>query len=124
MNVPAPTCSRSSKIRTIRRIGANRTHLAPLVGLAGIALLAILLLPGVALADEPDAFTRALEKGPLFAGVAAYLGGLLTAATPCVYPMIAITVSIFGAREATSRREAMLLSTSFVLGIVCLFTPM
>ena len=38
--------------------------------------------------------------------------------------MIAITVSIFGAREATTRRQAMLLSTSFVLGIVALFTPM
>jgi thiol:disulfide interchange protein DsbD len=112
MNVSATTCSRSS---------TTRAHLGLL---AALALLAVLLLPGVALADEPDAFTRALEKGPLFAGVAAYLGGLLTAATPCVYPMIAITVSIFGAREATTRREAMLLSTSFVMGIVCLFTPM
>ena len=78
----------------------------------------------VALADEPDAFTRALQKGPLFAGLAAFAGGLLTAATPCVYPMIAITVSVFGAREAKSRAQAMLLSTSFVLGIVALFTPM
>jgi thiol:disulfide interchange protein DsbD len=89
-----------------------------------VAALAVLLLPAAALAQEPDAFTRALEKGPFFAGVAAFLGGLLTAATPCVYPMIAITVSIFGAREATSRRQAMLLSASFVLGIVALFTPM
>jgi thiol:disulfide interchange protein DsbD len=38
--------------------------------------------------------------------------------------MIAITVSIFGAREAKSWREAMLLSTCFVAGIVSLFTPM
>ncbi|MEO7327746.1 MAG: cytochrome c biogenesis protein CcdA [Minicystis sp.] len=89
-----------------------------------VAVLAVLLTPALALADEPDAFTKALQKGPLFAGFAALLGGLLTAATPCVYPMIAITVSIFGAREATSRRQAMLLSTSFVLGIMALFTPM
>lgn len=73
---------------------------------------------------EKDLFTRGLEAGPLFAGGAALLGGLLTCLTPCVYPMIAITVSIFGAREAKSRREAMLLSTSFVLGIVVLFTTM
>lgn len=89
-----------------------------------VAVLAVLLTPALALADEPDAFTKALQKGPIFAGFAALLGGLLTAATPCVYPMIAITVSIFGAREATSRRQAMLLSTSFVLGIMALFTPM
>ncbi|MFO0762597.1 MAG: cytochrome c biogenesis protein CcdA [Byssovorax sp.] len=88
------------------------------------AALTVLLAPALALADEPDAFTKALQKGPLFAGLAALVGGLLTAATPCVYPMIAITVSIFGAREATSRRQAMLLSTSFVVGIMALFTPM
>ncbi len=74
--------------------------------------------------QEPDAFTRALEKGPLYAAMAAYLGGLLTSLTPCVYPMIAITVSVFGAKEARSRREAMLLSSAFVAGIVVLFTTM
>jgi thiol:disulfide interchange protein DsbD len=88
------------------------------------AALAVVLVPALALAGEPDAFTRALAKGPVFAGLAAFLGGLLTAATPCVYPMIAITVSIFGAREATTRRQALLLSSSFVMGIVALFTPM
>ena len=103
-------------------LASSRSRLSLALGLAVLAVL--FLSPAAALADEPDAFTRALEKGPIFAGLAAMLGGLLTAATPCVYPMIAITVSIFGAREATSRREAMLLSTSFVLGIVALFTPM
>ena len=103
-------------------LASSRSRLSLALGLAVLAVL--FLSPAAALADEPDAFTRALEKGPFFAGLAAMLGGLLTAATPCVYPMIAITVSIFGAREATSRREAMLLSTSFVLGIVALFTPM
>lgn len=88
------------------------------------AVLAVLLSPLSALAQEPDRFTAALEKGPVFAGLAALTGGLLTSLTPCVYPMIAITVSIFGAREAKSRREAMLLSTCFVLGIVVLFTSM
>jgi thiol:disulfide interchange protein DsbD len=83
-----------------------------------------LLVPGLALADEPDLFTRSLEQGPLFAGFAALLGGLLVSLTPCVYPMIAVTVSVFGAKQAKSRREAMLLSTFFVLGIVVLFTTM
>jgi thiol:disulfide interchange protein DsbD len=83
------------------------------------------LVTAVALAaGEPDVFTRLVSKGPLFGALGAFGGGLLTAATPCVYPMIAITVSVFGAKEAKSRREAMLLSASFVLGIVMLFTPM
>jgi thiol:disulfide interchange protein DsbD len=113
---------------TAQRVARRRARLAPLsiTLLTSLAVLALASLawPGVALAQEADAFTRALERGPLVAGFFAFLGGLLTAATPCVYPMIAITVSIFGAREATSRRQAMLLSTSFVLGIVALFTPM
>lgn len=71
-----------------------------------------------------DAFTAALSQGPMVAAGAAFVGGLLTSLTPCVYPMIAITVSVFGAKQARSRTEAMLLSTAFVLGIVALFTPM
>jgi thiol:disulfide interchange protein DsbD len=38
--------------------------------------------------------------------------------------MLAITVSVFGAKEAKSRWQGALLSLVFVLGIVCLFTPM
>jgi thiol:disulfide interchange protein DsbD len=89
-----------------------------------LAAALIALWPSAARAQDADAFTSALEKGPVFAGLAALMGGLLTSLTPCVYPMIAITVSVFGAREAKSRREAMLLSTCFVLGIVVLFTSM
>ena len=39
-----------------------------------------------------------------------------TSLTPCVYPMIAITVSVFGAKEAKSRWQGALLSLAFVLG--------
>jgi thiol:disulfide interchange protein DsbD len=84
----------------------------------------VLLWPSAASAQEADFFTRMVEKGPIWAGMAAFGGGLLVCLTPCVYPMIAITVSVFGAREARSRREGMLLSTCFVLGIVVLFTAM
>ncbi len=71
-----------------------------------------------------DAFTRALQKGPLYAALAALLGGLLVSLTPCVYPMIAVTVSVFGAKEARSRAQGVLLSLAFVLGIVAMFVPL
>ena len=74
--------------------------------------------------DASDRFTAALEQGPVYAALAALIGGLLTSLTPCVYPMIAVTVSVFGARQAKSRSQAMLLSTVFVLGIAAMFTPM
>jgi thiol:disulfide interchange protein DsbD len=89
-----------------------------------LAAIAVLLVPLSAFAGEPDLFTRAVSRGPLYAGIAAFLGGLAVCGTGCVYPMIAITVSVFGARESKSRLQAMGLSTAFVLGIAAMFTPL
>ncbi len=91
----------------------------PLAALAGIPGS-----PGEGAGSDTGAFERALAHGSAFALGASYVFGLATSLTPCVYPMIAITVSVFGAREANSRLEGTLLSLAFVLGIVCLFTPM
>ncbi|MBK8252791.1 MAG: thioredoxin family protein [Polyangiaceae bacterium] len=73
---------------------------------------------------DADKFAKAMDQNPLYGSLIAFGAGLGTCLTPCVYPMIAITVSVFGAKQAKSRGQAMLLSTSFVLGIVALFTPM
>src|SRR5687767_15833158 len=89
-----------------------------------IAAFFVLLDSGAALAAEPDVFARGLARGPLSAGLTAFVGGLLVCLTPCVYPMIAITVSVFGARQSQSRLHAMGLSTAFVLGISAMFTPL
>ena len=102
--------------------------------LATLAGLCLILRPLLAWADgcaagggggsDIGAFQRAVAQGPVFALGASYVGGLLTSLTPCVYPMIMITVSVFGAKEARSRWQGALLSLVFVLGIVCLFAPM
>jgi cytochrome c biogenesis protein CcdA len=73
---------------------------------------------------QPDAFTEALSKGPLYAALAALAGGFVVSLTPCVYPMVAVTVSVFGAREAKSRWEGAALSGAFVLGIMAMFVPL
>jgi thioredoxin:protein disulfide reductase len=82
------------------------------------------LRPSEALAAGPDLFQEGLARGPLYAALTAFLGGLLVCLTPCVYPMVAITVSVFGARSDTSRGRAMRLSSAFVLGIAAMFTPL
>ncbi len=87
-------------------------------------LVLLLCTPGLALAAPDDAFTRALAKGPLYAAIAALVGGLAVSLTPCVYPMIAVTVSIFGAKQAKSRSEGVLLSAAFVLGIAAMLVPL
>ena len=84
--------------------------------------VALLALPSIAHAD--DLFSTALHRYGLTVALAsAFVVGLMTAATPCVYPMIAITVSVFGARRET-RARAMWLSTAFVLGLAALFVPL
>src|SRR5262252_4112836 len=67
-------------------------------------------------------FQAALGHGLIFAYAAVFVGGLLTALTPCVYPLIPITVSIFGAKQAKRRLEAAALSTMYVLGIAATYT--
>ena len=71
-----------------------------------------------------DAFTEALARGPVYAALAALAGGFVVSLTPCVYPMVAVTVSVFGARQAKSRWEGAALSAAFVLGIVAMFVPL
>jgi thiol:disulfide interchange protein DsbD len=96
------------------------------------SLLLVLLLPRLALAQATadgggsasGAFADALARGPVFALAAAFVGGLLVSLTPCVYPMIAITVSVFGANQAKSRLQAAGLSSVFVLGIAVMFTAL
>lgn len=69
-------------------------------------------------------FESALAKGPLYATLVALLGGLLVSLTPCVYPMIAITVSVFGAKKTESHLHGLGLSSAFVAGIIAMFTPL
>ncbi len=82
-----------------------------------VALLA-LLVPGSLLASD---FAQAASRGTAHAFLFALTAGLLTALTPCVYPMIPITVSVFGARSASSRGQALLLATAYVAGIAVMF---
>jgi thiol:disulfide interchange protein DsbD len=88
-----------------------------------LGLLA-LALPKIALADDGGQFGKALEQGVWKASLVSFGAGFLTSLTPCVYPMIAITVSVFGAKQAKTRGQAMGLSTAFVAGMVVLFTTM
>ena len=94
-------------------------RLSPLIVAALFALLAM----GCS-APGKDDFSRALAKGPLYAALVALGGGLAVSLTPCVYPMVAVTVSVFGAKQTKRRSEGVLLSLAFVLGICGMFVPL
>ncbi len=64
-----------------------------------------------------DELGHYLEAAPLLAVGAAFLGGVATSFTPCVYPILPITVTYIGARGATSRLQAFLLALLYALGL-------
>jgi thioredoxin:protein disulfide reductase len=101
----------------------NRLLLAA-AAFAAVAYLPDLLATGPAGGETQDRLRRLFDaSGPMLAIGLAFLGGVLTSLTPCVYPLIPITVSIFGARKA-GRGEAMLLSGLYVLGIGAMYTAL
>jgi thiol:disulfide interchange protein DsbD len=97
--------------------------------LAALAFALVAYLPELSRAGPAGAATdlglaSLLGRGSLLAYAVAFAGGVLTSLTPCVYPLIPITVSIFGARKAGGRGEAMALSLLYVLGIAVMYSAL
>ncbi len=66
-----------------------------------------------------------LGSGQLwFAALVIFGGGFLTSLTPCVYPLIPITVGVFGARQAESRGRALVLTSAYVVGMGLVFSAL
>lgn len=63
-----------------------------------------------------------LKDSFYLAPLIAYLGGVLVGFTPCVYPVIPVTVAFIGARSANTRTRSFLLSLFYVLGIALTYT--
>ena len=98
--------------------------LAALLVFAAVAWLPDLIGFGPAGASSDLRLGALLSQGSLLAFGVAFVGGVATSLTPCVYPLIPITVSIFGARKAGSRGEAMRLSGLYVLGIAAMYSAL
>lgn len=54
--------------------------------------------------------------------ILAFFGGIALCFTPCVYPMIPITIGVIGAGAGKSRGRGFVLSVVYVLGIVTMFS--
>ncbi len=82
-----------------------------------LALAIVLLVPAIAAADD-GTFASYQDRGWVWMFLAAFGFGFLTSLTPCVYPMIPITLAIFGARgDNVSKRRALGLATAYVGGL-------
>ena len=75
-----------------------------------------------AVPDNP--FARVLAVGGLAALLALFGTGLLLNLTPCVFPMLGVTVSIFGARRAAPPLQVVGLAIVYVLGMAFMYTAL
>jgi len=71
-----------------------------------------------------QALETRLEAGSPAAVALVFAAGLLTSLTPCVYPMIPVTVTYIGGAAAGSRRRATGLSVVYVLGLASVYATL
>ncbi|MFM7204434.1 MAG: protein-disulfide reductase DsbD family protein [Myxococcota bacterium] len=62
------------------------------------------------------------SKGLFWMFVVAFLGGVVASLTPCVYPIIPITLSVLGARNSASKLHGFSLALVYVLGLSVTYT--
>jgi cytochrome c-type biogenesis protein len=66
--------------------------------------------------------TSTLLMHPAAALLAVYVGGVVTSLTPCLYPMIPVTVSIVAGSGGVARRSTrMMLAATYVLGLAAAY---
>lgn len=80
--------------------------------------LTTVMPPSLLAFAEPDFAT-----GGIGAYATAFLYGVLVDLTPCVFPLIPITVAVFGAK-GVSRGRALFLASAYVLGMATLYTSL
>jgi thioredoxin:protein disulfide reductase len=67
--------------------------------------------------NTPSTFSAALDQGWLYALFFVFLAGVLTSFTPCIFPMIPITMAVIGSKGERSKWRGFLISFVYVLGI-------
>ncbi|MEX1274958.1 MAG: cytochrome c biogenesis protein CcdA, partial [Bacteroidota bacterium] len=70
-----------------------------------------------------DEISKLFDEGGSFgAFLAIFLVGLALNLTPCVYPMMSVTVSLFGAQTETNTLKVFFKAVTYVLGIAAMYT--
>lgn len=81
------------------------------------------LMAGLDQLATEEGFAEALKNNLLLAFVLIFFAGVLTSFTPCIYPMIPITLSVIGQNTIDrNRRESFLLSMAYVQGIAFVYS--
>jgi thiol:disulfide interchange protein DsbD len=80
---------------------------------------------GKAEPKKQSSFSQFYEKSIFLAIAMAFIWGLISSLTPCVYPMIPITVAFFGSQAADgSRKKTFALALTFTVGMAISFAAL
>lgn len=74
--------------------------------------------------DLTRQLTAIIETNPWLAPLAAFAGGLMTAANPCVLAMVPLMVGYVAGQESPSLRRSFVLSIVFSIGLTITFAVM
>lgn len=89
------------------------------------SVLALSGAPGASAASPVNPVERLFgERGILLALAALFVIGLALNLTPCVYPMLSVTVSIFGAQTDTRLARVFFKALAYVLGIATMYSAL
>lgn len=67
-------------------------------------------------------FENVFNSSPILGLIVSFLAGILVSFSPCIFPLIPITLSIVGATSVSSRLKGFFISLIFVLGIAVTYT--
>jgi len=71
-----------------------------------------------------SAFQSHLHAGSPLAYAVVFLGGILVSFTPCIYPVLPVTVGYLGSRTGGSRRRAFFLSAAYAFGMALTYAAL
>lgn len=81
--------------------------------------------PSPSLFSKNVRFEDVIGQGTFLAFLFVFIAGFLTSLTPCVFPMIPITISIIGAQSANqSKSRSFALSLAYVFGIATTYSTL
>lgn len=71
-----------------------------------------------------QSFETYLQTGSALAYAAVFVGGVLISFTPCVYPVLPITVGYIGGKSQGAKGKGFFLSLSYVLGMAATYAAL
>jgi len=74
--------------------------------------------------DIVDQLNAYLQAKSMMAYLLVFFGGILASLTPCVYPMIPVTVAYIGGRSGNSKSQGFFLSLSYVFGLAVTYAAL